>query len=509
MSTIRPTESLAKPFVAPASAGIADVASVKKSVPALWFDLLLALPAVIAAGALVSGLVLQARRGTEKLELAYRADATQRMEKNDNRGALIDFKRLTALDPNREEYRLAMATVLERLGDVGRAEALARTMAPLDDRKGYGSARIWLVRRLMADHRNSTKRLDDAEKHLRHFLKFEPSSKLGRLLLGDLYAMTNRLAEARPLLEAVATDDSPEMLILLAGVCRAMGDAPEADRRLDQAIGAARKMKEAAPDDVVPYLYWSNALLARKNFEDALKALSGADRDAVKAKLPPPREGSDPTDPIRQQLATICADWVKYLYTQDSAARVNIPGIIERGLAYNPRNVVLLSRLSDLLAADIAPADRKRIREWMVALTSDKQMAPMANFALGDEAWAAGKRVEARTYWEKSVSGSFVLPLAANNLAYALAYTEPKDLSRALELAEAGLKTMPKEPILLGTRGQVFNRLGRWKESVTDLEKAIQGNQTSPGIRAALAESYEKLGLTEKAASQKKLADPN
>ena len=468
------------------------------------FDLLTGVPALAAAAGLVGVLVFQGAKGS--LEAAYLRDVESRSKRNDLHGALIDLKRLTALDPSREDYRLSLALILERMGNLGRAEALARTMTPLDDRKGNPSARLWLVRRLMGDHRGSFERLRDAERHLKHLLRDDPGSPIARLMLGNLYQLTNRPKEARPLFESLPLD-SPEMIINLAKVCKAMNDMDEAKRRVDQAVVLAKKQAEAAPDEILPLLYWSNALLVLDDYQGALDVLAKGDRREVKAKFPAPPEGREKGDPVREALATLCVNWADWLSRSGKATPNQLLEVVEKGLAYDPKNGYLLVRLSDLFQTP--GVDKERLRGRFQQMEGEKDLAVLAHFALGNESWQKGEAAAAREHWEKALKGEVPMPLAANNLAYALAYTEPKDAARALEVIDKALKDAPKEPRLLGTRGQVLNQLGRWKDAVGDLELALSTGTRSVGLHRALADAYEHLGMAEKSAEHRSLSKPN
>ena len=83
---------------------------------------------------------------------------------------------------------------------------------------------------------------------------------------------------------------------------------------------------------------------------------------------------------------------------------------------------------------------------------------------------------------------------------------EPANLDRALKVMEFVLKQEPKNPRLRETRGQILASMGRWKESVSDLEYALP-NMTNKGpIHATLAKAYLELGLPELAEQHRKLA---
>ncbi|MGE3820383.1 MAG: hypothetical protein AB7I30_13295, partial [Isosphaeraceae bacterium] len=128
-ATRKPTSTAAAETAAAATAAVA--AGPAKS-PIRFLDLLGGLPAVLVAGGLIGGLAWEARRGT--LVQAYENEAAVRLRQNDLRSTLVLLKRLVSLS-DKPEYRFGMVIVYERSGDLARAEFLARTLAPLDDRK--------------------------------------------------------------------------------------------------------------------------------------------------------------------------------------------------------------------------------------------------------------------------------------------------------------------------------------------------------------------------------------
>src|SRR5205807_634534 len=98
-------------------------------------------------------------------------------------------------------------------------------------------------------------------------------------------------------------------------------------------------------------------------------------------------------------------------------------------------------------------------------------------------------------------------PLVANNLAWALAFSEPADLSRALELAETALQRAPGEARFRSTRGQILAKLGRYKEARPDLEEGLKVYGTDAKLLMTLSDTCARLGDAKQAAEYKKKAD--
>jgi predicted Zn-dependent protease len=476
-----------------------------------WLSLLVGLPAVLLAAALLM-LLWQSRRVS--LLAAYQADAEARLKKGDWHGALVDFKRLTTMSPERAASRLYLAVVLERVGQPARGEALARTIAPLDDKPSFAPAHLWLAERMILNHRAERGRLEAAEQHLLKFLKASPGNARAKKHLGDLYALTGRPRQARPYLEEIAGDD-PGTLVNLAQVCKATGDMDECRRRANMAIEAARKVCLADPDNIYYRVQWANAHMAMDDYESALAVLAeglrpepsgqptegdqdkgkdqGKGKDQAKGQASPEKVRQGLNAAIRHAQALVCVNWSDVLGLSGKAKPAERLAVIERGLTFEPKSFELLTRLADLLQRADGEAGKKVLAR-LDALLADGQYPGVIHFALGNDAWQRNRHDEARAEWEKSVASAQFLPLAANNLAYSLAFDNPKDLPRAQALVEKALVAAPNDPRVRGTRGQLLTQLERWKEAADDLEAALTGGENSPGIHRALADAYGHLG---------------
>ena len=112
-------------------------------------------------------------------------------------------------------------------------------------------------------------------------------------------------------------------------------------------------------------------------------------------------------------------------------------------------------------------------------------------------------------HWEAAFALNDRLPLVVNNLAWLLAYKEPTNPKRALELIDHALSTELNKtllPVYHGTRGQILNKLDRSKEAVKELEMALGARINTPGIHDGLAVAYDKLGMPDMAAEHRKAA---
>jgi predicted Zn-dependent protease len=178
--------------------------------------------------------------------------------------------------------------------------------------------------------------------------------------------------------------------------------------------------------------------------------------------------------------------------------------ILEQAVKLDPENPDIYNRMLRMTKdKSIAEKVRKRLRE----LTESGKASWMGNLYLGIDAYQNQKTEAAREYWGKALKQSNGAPLVANNLAWLLAYTEPLDLPRALELASDAVDKSPNESRYRGTYGHILVKLGRYKEALPELEKAIAAYPTDANLFRALSETCGKLGDNKKAEEYKKRAD--
>ncbi|MGE3819940.1 MAG: tetratricopeptide repeat protein, partial [Isosphaeraceae bacterium] len=364
-----------------------------------------------------------------------------------------------------------------------------------DDRKPdeveFQPARFWLARRLVLNSGRYRPRMIEGEKHLRRLLKANPNALPIKMTMADYYFLNGMAREARPFLEEVAPNN-PDYLVKLAGVCSILGDKEESRRRANQVIDLARPLVEKDPKNLGARIHWSNALVVLEDFENSLGILKSAD-------VP---EESKPL--LNQTMAVICASWADSLAAKKATAGERLDVLI-RGLDFDPNSTPLHTRIADLLSAE--GEDYKRVRELMLKMIENDQSPALIHFALGNDEWTRGRLAEARAEWQKALDSKRPMPLAANNLAWSLAYLEPLDLNRALDLIEKAAALMPNNPQIRGTHGQVLTKLGRWEEAAPKLEEVIRLGLGSPAIHRALADAYDHLNKPVLATEHRRTAE--
>lgn len=85
------------------------------------------------------------------------------------------------------------------------------------------------------------------------------------------------------------------------------------------------------------------------------------------------------------------------------------------------------------------------------------------------------------------VEAKSALALAYNNQAYVLSKASPKEFERALVLIDRAIILEPKESFYRGTRAAVLYQLGRYREALKDLERALRDYPGHKGMVQDLA----------------------
>ncbi len=453
-------------------------------------ETLLALPALLAALAIalvaVAALMTSSRDGTIQ---HYARGAARQLQARDYPAALVCHERLVQLGSERPEHRFGLVQVLEALGKPRRAEAIARELAPTN-RPGYLPAQLWLGRRLCVLAGRSSEAARDAELHLRQVPDDHPSAVEAHTLLGWMFFASGKPALAEQHLEK-ASPERPELLFLLTQVYLKLGKTETAREAARRAVRTFHRQSATDPSDVQARVHWATATMILEDFAGTETILE----EGLKRR-------DDPR--FHQTLAILYQVWSDALARKGQVRLGERLELVERGLEHDPDNVELLVRLARTIPTGGPWGERARA--LLRALLASGKARAGIHFALGIDAWEQGRRAAARSHWEHALRLSPRFAAVANNLAWLLAHEEPPELDRALQLINLALDRRPNDPMYRDTRGRILLKMGRWDDALADLETALAGNPTLPGLHGALAEAYDHLGDPAMAAEHRRLA---
>ncbi len=437
----------------------------------------------------------------------YRAAAGQAREEGDFSLARIAYERICLLDSDRPEDRYGLAMAYLGQGEhstppamdgrqpenpeLARVRSLIAPLAPIRGPVGYGPAHLWTAQDILTRQSPTTQHLLTAETQLHRAIKAQHDSATAHALLGMIYMGRQQNTDALPHLQA-AVRTQPQYGILLANVYTRLGEKLQARSWAEKSVPIFEGVLRTNPDDIGARVNLADAKVVLGDYSGAVETLrQGADRPSG--------------EPCRRPLANTYATWADSLPAENELNRADRRQLIQEGLRVEPDNSDLLKLL--VKATNETGNEAEKARALVQSLLSSDRSSPALHFVLGNDAFQREKFDEARQHFESAYKLAPNHPGVAHNLAWLLATANPPDLPRALELLDAAVKRMPQDIRIHKTRGLVLAKMGRWKESVDELELCLAASPKDRELHKSLAEAYTKLNLPSLAAEHARLAD--
>lgn len=447
-----------------------------------------ALPAAFAAVAAGGVAALSMGDMLGRLERTYQDAALDAAKRGKIDDARLCWERLAALDGGKPNTLFALALAKLNLGDLARAITMIAKLAP-DDRLGYGPAHLWQADQILrsASGMSDARLRGLAESHLERCATVttqltEPQRQEMLWLLAQVRLAQNKTDAALPLLEKLAPERLEARLVL--GNVLSRQNQPAAREQYSILLEQAKARLVRNPNDLVTRNLGAEAARRLGDYPGAEALL----RDGV-------RLTNDPQ--THQSLANLYLVWLDRDVPADSAAALGRRlKLLRQAIEAQPTNVAALRHLAELTRGMGTTADAARAT--LQQLLAAGQHLDLLHLVLGDDAWQRGDHIGARRHYEQAFQISPAAPAIANNLAYALASQDAKELPRALALIDGVLAVThtdhPQRANFRETRGQILVRLGRYKEALGDLEAALVALPTRRDLHLALANAYDKLG---------------
>ena len=455
-----------------------------------WSYLVQGLPALAAGVGVLVLLLLRFSVSAQELEARYLDRAQNAFKAKDYPVAMVCYERLAALGQDRPENLYEMAFALGAQGEVERAFKIMNQLAPVEQ-KGYGLAHQWQAGYHLRGFGSAQQR-KLAEEHLKHALQTNVSDvETIHAMLGELYALTGKHEQAVVHL-ARAVETRPHLRLRYAAALDALGKKTQAADQAKLAANFYRTRAEADIKDKAARGSWADALAFQQDFPQALAVL---------------RDGFHLTgdDAYRPAMARVCLVWhlsVVKNKPDDVALQWEL---LQKGLELDSTNPQLLDRLLNVLGRGGKEADKART--LIQGKLAAGEATATSHFLLGMDAWERGDKAAALVHWERANQLSPNAPVIANNLAALLALRQPPDLPRALKVIDLVVEQVPANPTFRETRGQIYLKMGKWREALTDLEMVLAREPNFPGLHASLAEVYAQLNIPTMASEHRRLAE--
>lgn len=454
-----------------------------------------AVPGILLACLIPTAILVDSFKRDSWRETYYRELLQSPTAKENNRLAGMAMDRLLERTPDRTDLRLQRAMLAERLGNADEARTEMESLAVVERNS---IAAFWLMQKhyQLADVGQWDENKHQAYRLLAAIAASHDNESVfvaSRVVLSQYLVSIGATAEAIAQIESVSGDNS-ELQLVCAALHYQNGDQSSCTRWAEKAQEGLRKSVLAAPANIETRLKLARALLLLGQSEAVAVTLSDGYKLTKDERL------------LNAGAESFVA-WAARIENsepQTSANLVKRLSLLSRATDLAPKNSLALETLVNAViqCAESTDPEVAKLRDTLVRkLDADK-----VHFIQGTIALLRGDVEQADGHLQLAMAKSASVPGVLNNLAVVLYQKESPDLDRALTLVNAALKSLPDQPQIRETRGQIFLRMKHYKEAIFDLEFALAAKEPPQTIHKSLAQAYEAIGLVDMAKSHLEMA---
>lgn len=465
-----------------------------------WFQsrryklLLGGIPALLMGLMVMAGVLSRPFYSNEAKAERYTAAAQVAAEAEDYDRADLYYSKLYDLGSMDEPTAYDAALVTEAAGRMEDAIVRMSRLAP-NDTPGYAEAHLWLAKALLAEEVEvpESARNQLVSWHLSTAAKSLEDNLEPNFLLSRHNAQLGNLEDAVEALEKVVIE-RPQLNYELAGLQTRRGKKGEADQAFRTLVQLYQRWEKQGRD-----------LNADQHLRLADALASLGDLPAAERRLLLGQNSFSEDERFRPALSNLALREIGNLRGGQEEYRADELALLQKAILIYPKNVPALQRLAQLTAVEGEEAEKAR--ELLRPILASGQAPAAVHLVLGSLHAEEGDNDLAAMHLEQACRLSPMSAPALNNLAWVLANSSQPKLERAVELATTAIEQQPSVANFLETRGQIYIKMERWKDAVTDLELALARMEKKAGVHAALAVAYRKLGDEKLAQLHEEAAD--
>jgi tetratricopeptide (TPR) repeat protein len=405
------------------------------------------------------------------------------------------FRRALELQSNNKRTRFVVGALLGNRGVIRQALAYMNSIAP-ESGAGYPPAHAWIANLMLQS------KLTDAEMPiLKHHL--DVAVKWEQAPANLLVAATQFAIQAKDNTRAIdmlrqSAEKSPEFEGELFRLAIQLNNKVVAEQTYEKALprllekitnGVATAEDRISAADML--FYKGELQAARVALEDGLKVDGLAPADTAKLKY-----ALSELYRLRftQTLKATTGSWSADIRLLDQAMRIDPtnPKVAEQ--------VAMLARIGGN-----SPPDElmKQLNEFLAQGTA----TPVTHAWIAEAHILRKEYSDAINHLEDVVARMPDSAQSHNNLAYAIALSEPAKMQEALNHALEAVKAGPRVADFHDTLGFILMNLNRIAEAVSEIEIAVELQPGRPDFHERLANAYEQQGTKEMAAIHRELAN--
>jgi len=177
--------------------------------------------------------------------------------------------------------------------------------------------------------------------------------------------------------------------------------------------------------------------------------------------------------------------------------------LLEKAAETAPDNPSISVEIAKLLPMGIQST--KKLVDVLKKQIHQDIVGAQAYMFLAEGYFGSGNIKEAIRNWEVALQKDSRNTTAMNNLAVALARSNPASLDRPFELLSLAMSLAPSSPELLDSLGDVLMIANRPKEAINKYELTIRHDKSRLSTRKKIVDAYKAIGMEDEAAAQSKV----
>lgn len=459
-----------------------------------WRDAPKAIPAIILTIVLFTTGFIAFNGGTGWRNRLLNRQFQVALERDDFPTAEIVVRRQLEAAPTDVDLMYRFGLVRQNQGF---EEECKSVMQRLLTRRHLPAAK-WLLEYKIIDRKLTDfepEELEEAGRVLKLITENEPKNLGIKRLYANYLVYEKRFPAAIVVLDELSEFD-PVNGLATAALARQIQDYDAAERFALRALERVEEMKKDDPANAILAMRIAQNQIFLDRHSDAIRTLR---RGIDIART------SEDRRMLTQGLGDAIVAYVNYIEktpTNTVQDRLRVLNMLAVAVQIAPNNPRVIGVVADHVLNSLDETDTE-ITSVRTALVSGSPTG-IAHFIKGTAALMKGDQESAELHLELAVEQMPRSGAIMNNLAVALAQKQPPELERALKVANAAIENVPTPtPHFYETRGQILYLLGRFRESISDLERALREPALAVKAHEMLAVCYDKVGDAELAADHR------
>lgn len=450
-----------------------------------WRDAPKAIPAVILSMVLFTTAFIAFSGGAGWRNRLLDRQLRVSLDREDFPTAEIVIRRQLEADPKNVDLIHRFALVREAQSFEEEAKVLMRQLLT----RRHLPAAKWLLENQIIGKKLtdfSPEELDEVGRVLQLITEREDENLGAKRMYAEYLIFEQRLSSAIPVVLELSKVE-PMRGLQAAALARQLNEFDAAEQYASAALERVKEMHKDDPTNSNIAMSIARNQIFLERHSDAIRTLKGS---IDVAKTPEERRM------LTQALGDAIVAYVTYIEkspTNTVQERLRVLMMLDAAVKIAPNNPRVVTMVADHVLSSLNEDD-EQIATVRAALISGSP-AGIAHFIKGTSALMKEDLAMAELHLEKAAEQLPRSGAILNNLAVALALKEAPEYEKALQVANAAIDNVPTPtPHFFETRGQILFRMGRFREAISDLERALPAPDLKRRSHLMLADCYDKVG---------------